>query len=143
MPPTAKERLVARIHQNGDVNDPQTPSPLVSLEEFFDGNDDPGSIGCNLPGGVLPADFRAALTSIRARPDVANVLVQVTMHDDPDAWPFSDTVWIVTSATPQAVHGWMPARLAPDEVLDGFPEDRPIETCTLPPGTRAVGLWYD
>ena len=65
------------------------------------------------------------------------------MHDDPDAWPFSDTVWVVTSAAVDTVRSWMPERLAPDDVLDGFPKDRAIEGCPLPSGMRAAGLWYD
>ena len=142
-PMTAKATLVELINKAGDVNDPETPSPLVSLEAFFEGNDDPASIGCSLPGGVLPAEFRSALSAIRHRADVGDVLIQVTMHDDPDGWPFSDTVWVITSASPDVVRSWMPERLRPDDVFDGFHTDRPIEHRTVPAGMRAVGLWYD
>lgn len=140
---TAKAKLVALINSAGDVNDPATPAPLVSLEAFFVGNDDPGSIGCNLPGQVAPSEFATALSRIKARADVADVLVQIAMHDDPDSWPFSDTVWIITSASPDVVRSWIPDRLAPDAVLDGFPEDRPIARPPIRAGMRAVGLWYD
>lgn len=38
-----KSRLVERISRNGDPHDEATPAPLVTLEEFFEGNDDGGS----------------------------------------------------------------------------------------------------
>ncbi|HZN37279.1 MAG TPA: hypothetical protein VFD82_00665 [Planctomycetota bacterium] len=138
-----KSRLVQRINRLGTIGDPKTPVPLVTLEEFFEGNDDPGSIGCNLPDPVQPSVFYALFKAIRSRPGVADVLVQVTMHDDPQMWPFSDTVWVVTSASDADIKKWVPERLLPDELVDGFPKDRPMEKCSVPEGMRAVGLWYD
>jgi len=41
-----RERLLERI---GDINNFELARPVVSLELFFDGNDDWGSIGYNLP----------------------------------------------------------------------------------------------
>ena len=35
--------MLARINRNGDINDTATPNPLVTLAEFFEGNNDPGS----------------------------------------------------------------------------------------------------
>lgn len=139
----AKSRLVERINRHGKIGDAKTPAPLVTLEEFFEGNGDPGSIGCNLPGGVQPSEMYAAFKAIRARPGVADVRVQVTMHDDPEGWPFSDTVWVITSASDADIRTWLPERLRPDELFQGFHRDRPMESCEVPSGMRAVGLWYD
>ena len=50
--------------------------PAVSLEQFFDGNDDPGSIMCNLQPRSMGA-VREQLARIRSRPDVASVLVHI------------------------------------------------------------------
>ena len=44
---TKLDNLKTRINRNGDINDPAVPRPLVTLEEFFEGNDDYGSIGYN------------------------------------------------------------------------------------------------
>jgi hypothetical protein len=47
------------------------PEPqLVPIEEFFDGNDDLGSIGCNLPEHPGIAVFRDILVGLTLRPDV-------------------------------------------------------------------------
>jgi hypothetical protein len=139
----AKARLIQRLNRDGDFHDPGTPRPLVTLEEFFEGNNDPSSIGSNLSDPVGPAEFYALLKELRARPGVANVLVRVLDHDDPEGWPNTDTVWVITSATPAQVRSWLSGRIAPDEVLDGFHEAGPMEGCPLPRGHRAVGLWYD
>ncbi len=51
------ERITQRVNRHGDVNDPATPRPLLTLAEFFEGNDvdwqhrlQPESHAC--PGGV-------------------------------------------------------------------------------------------
>jgi hypothetical protein len=88
---TPLARITERISRNGDVNKLDTPRPLVTLEEFFEGNDFDGSIGCNLNPTPTAAEFYALLRAIAARPDVADVRVQITMFDVPE-WPFSDTV---------------------------------------------------
>ena len=67
-----------------------------------------------------PDGFAAAATRrIAARPDVADVRAQVTVFDDPE-WPFSDTVWVITSAQPQEVAGWFAAAIRPDECSSGW-----------------------
>jgi hypothetical protein len=99
---TPLERISQRVNRHGDVNDPDTPRPLLTLAEFFGGNEVVGSIGCNLIPTPTPAEFHLLLSRIAARRDVGDVRVEVTMFDDPD-WPFSDTVWIITSATAEEV----------------------------------------
>jgi hypothetical protein len=60
------------------------------------------------------------LKAIRARPEVADVRVAVAMFDSPD-WPFSETVWVMTSASPETVWSWFPEDLRPDETWAGCP----------------------
>jgi hypothetical protein len=99
------ESLKLRINRNGDVNDLNVPRPIVTLEEFFEGNEDFGSIGYNFyPDQPAPPEFYELFQRIRERPDVANVLVEVSMQEMPDEWPSTDTVWILTSKTWR--HGW-------------------------------------
>src|SRR5260221_8739768 len=50
--------------------------PLVSLEEFFEGNTDYGSIGWNLTPMLGPQFFHRVLKTIRSRPDDHDVLVE-------------------------------------------------------------------
>ena len=135
------DKRATLLERIGDINNNDLPRPLVGLELFFEGNDDLGSIGCNLPGPVSPADFYALLKDLRKRSDVRDILIEVKDQEDPDGWPFSDTIWFITSADPAEVKSWFPENLAPDDVVDGFSAN--IEPYKVPDGFRAVGAWYD
>ena len=134
-------KLEALLKTIGDVNDPDTPSRLVSLEQFFDGNDDGGSIWCNLELAPEPADVRKVLEGIRARPDVHDVLILVTQWDGEGSWPFSDTVLIVTSADADAVESWLGDDHRPDEIYPGAPSH--AEPYTAPQGVQVFSAWWD
>jgi len=137
---TPLERITARVSRNGDVNDPATPRPLLALAEFFDGNLVSGSIGCNLTPTPEPAEFYEVFKQIASHPNVADVRVQVTMFDDPE-WPFSDTVWIITSAQPQEVATWFTEETRPDECSSGW--SGATEFCPVPAGMQPVACWWD
>ena len=139
----ARQRLLARI---GDINDPSTPSPLVTLEEFFEGNDDLGSIGYNFyPNQPRPSEFYALFKEIRDRPEVADVRVQVMDLEDPDRWPSTETVWVITSASVKDVEKWLGERFAADDYFEGFhdPEYLALEPYEIPKGMKAIGIWWD
>lgn len=94
-------------------------NPLATLEEFFEGNDDKASIGCNLvkrhPG---LATFYTVLRLIRGQSEVQDVLVALTDYEENgDSWPFSDAVYIFTSATKAQVQNWVEP-LQSDEVVE-------------------------
>lgn len=108
---THLERITERISRRGDVNDPATPRPLLTLEEFFEGNDVSGSICCNLSPMPEPAE-------VRSRPNVADVRVEVAMFDMPE-WPFAETVWVITSASSDDVKSWFESEMTPDDVWSG------------------------
>ena len=140
---TPLERITARVNRAGDVNKRDTPRPLLSLEEFFDGNDEVGSIGANLSPTPTPTDLHAALCRIRDRLDVADVLVEVLEQDGPESWPFSETVWVITRAEPDDVVGRLPESLRPDETYVGWTDWNTRENYDLPAGFRPIGLWWD
>jgi hypothetical protein len=139
---TPRQRISERVNRSGDVNDIATPRPLLTLEEFFSGNDVVRSIGCNLIPVPSPAQFLEQSKRIATRPDVADVRVQVTMFDSPE-WPFSDSVWVITSAEPQQVSGWFEAPLSPDGCYVGWPTDTALERCEVPAGMQPVLCWWD
>jgi hypothetical protein len=139
---TPLQRITERVSRNGDLNDGATPRPLVTLAEFFEGNDVDGSIGCNLTPTPTPGQFYALLKNIARRPAVADVRVQITMFDVPE-WPFSDTVWIITSASSAEVAAWFEEDVRPDECLEGWQEGVAVEPCPVPPGMKPVMCWWD
>ena len=89
---TALARFAKRVQRHGNVNDSSTTRPLLSLAEFFEGNEFVGSIGCNLSPPLKPAVSAAEFERIAARHDAGCVLVQITMFADTKGWPFTDTV---------------------------------------------------
>src|SRR5690349_12736194 len=106
-PPAA---LLASIREQSVDSDAR---PIVSLEAFFDGNEDLGSIGCNLSPHPGVATFYTVLRAIRDRDDVQDVLVGITEDMGDEEWPFSDTVYVLTRASAEDVQRWA-ARLEPE-----------------------------
>jgi hypothetical protein len=136
---TERESLVSKIvAQNCRPGD-----AIVSLEDFFTGNTDRGSIGCNL-GKQQPAisQFYQVLREIRERPNVQNVFVRICEFDDAQSWPYSDTVYVLTSASLDEVSQWVQALMA-DEVNDGWMYGPPPKAPPLKSGIMPYSVWWD
>ena len=118
-----------------------SPPPVVTLEDFFEGNDDRGSIGCNLLEDDNPGldEFYRVLREVRDRPDVQDVLVEIDddnaedededdeNEDDADVcWPFSERVYVLASAAADEVGRWLES-LHPDDVAEGPIWERPSQ----------------
>lgn len=120
----------------------QESCPVLTVDEFFEGNHDLGSIGCNLSPAPPLEVFRRVLLGIAARPDVQSVLVRVT-EDMGDEWPFSDQVFVLTSVPVEEVGAWL-AELQPEDPY--VAEEWSGPTTFLPalrPGMRPVVAWWD
>ncbi len=139
------ERLIERIEQLGG----EEASPIVPVDLFLDGNNDPASIAPNLEPHPGMDTFRRVLGAIRNRPDVSDVAVQIDEVIEGE-WPYAPAVYVVTSASPQEVHDWA-AELQPDEYMgeedDIGPwlgrEPAPPGAPALPEGHRVVTLFWD
>lgn len=117
--------------------------PLLSLEDFFTGNRDLGSIGCNLGEHPGIEVFFKKLAAIRSRPDVYEVLVGITdtNENDPDplCWPFSDRIYITTSGSMEDVERWTKA-LSPTQVV----EEQVVPRLSLTASDRKMYcVWWD
>jgi hypothetical protein len=143
-----RAKLIAKIKSIGSP--PVTPDdpalyPVVSLDDFFEGNHDESSIGCNLADLHLGVGaFYEVLNTVRGRHDVSDVMVEITdLNDDSnDAWPFSDRVYIITSASQDEVDSWV-RKLRPDEVAEGFPAEVPVGFPPIPAGSKVSCVWWD
>lgn len=141
-----RRALLAEFEQQGGVRPLDIAgAPLVSLEMFFEGNRDLGSIGCNLWEHPGVEAFRETLLSIRGRDDVQDVLVAITdvEPETEGVWPFSDTVFILSSAPPKKVAKWL-KKLQPDEV--GPVPEGMAAPGRLPqplPGHKLYMAWWD
>ena len=93
------------------------PEPqIVSVERFFDGNDDLGSIGCNLLDHPGVDKFRDILIGLLRRPDVEGVYALISELDPGEGcWPFTDTVLVFGTIAAVELRNIL-SPLQPDEV---------------------------
>jgi hypothetical protein len=85
-----KQALMEKLSSLG-LNETHTgydpPLPLVTLEDFFEGNNDTNSIAVTLLQHPGVDYFYRALKEIRARPDVQDVLMEILVTRDDGATP--------------------------------------------------------
>ncbi len=137
-----RKELIERIKMLGPPS-PGRTLPLVTLEEFFVGNDDYGSIGCNLTPMLGPQFFFEKLKFIRSQPNVQDVLVEVTeVEEDPATWPFADRVYVFTDGTPEDVANWT-AILQPDAIEECLGNGKPDCAPEMKPGYKCYDVWWD
>lgn len=140
----ALEKLRERIDELGGGD----AYPVVPLELFFADNDDPASIGPNLEPHPGVGTFFRVLAGIRDRPEVADVVLQVSdVLPGEDEWPFVEAAYVVTTAAPETVHEWA-AELEPDPYEPGtgggwLYGDPPPGAPDVPADHRLVVLYWD
>lgn len=139
---TRRDSLVAKIEAQR-ARSGADAEVVVSLEDFFIGNDDLGSIGCNL-GDEQPSvqEFFETLKKIRSKSQVQDVLVRIYAYDDPDSWPYTDTVYVLASAPLNEVEAWV-APLHPDEVHAEWMYGKPDAAPESQKGIRPYSVWWD
>lgn len=96
------------------------PEPqVVPIAQFFDGNDDLGSIGCNLIEHPGVDRFCEILTDLSRRDDVEAVFCQISELDPGEGcWSFADTVFVVGTISPEQLRQLL-SPLQPDEIGTG------------------------
>jgi hypothetical protein len=141
-----KQALMEKLSSLG-LNETHTgydpPLPLVTLEDFFEGNNDTNSIAVNLLHHPGVDYFYRALKEIRARPDVQDVLMEILDIESAlaveDAWPFADKAIFVTSAWRWTVEEWN-TLLKADGPLKGYPRGGP--PVNPPQPQRGYAIWH-
>ena len=122
--------------------DLQSEPQMVRAERFFDGNDDTGSIGCNLSEHSGTAAFQEILTGLEIRSDVRAVYIQITELDPgEDSWPFTDTVLVAGTISTGHLTAAV-SSLEPDEVppVEDFGASAGIAAKY---GTPVHVIWWD
>lgn len=113
---------------------------LVTVKEFFDGNEDLGSIGCNLPDHPGLDHFRKVLSDIEKRSDVEQVWMQIYDLEEGD-WPFCENVLVVGKAPLPDVRQ-VSESLQPSEVSEMEMDWVPSRPKSLS-GRTYINLWWD
>jgi len=121
---------------------PQPEPQIVAAERFFDGNDDFGSIGCNLTDHPGVDAFRDVFARLLRRPDVQAVYAQISELDPgDDCWPFTDTI-LVAGTIPEEELREAVRELQPDEVGDAeqFGDSSAVASKH---GAPVLAVWWD
>lgn len=138
-----RTKLMKKIIEQGILDPKVKYAPIVSLEEFFEENSDESSIGCNLLEHPGIDTFYKVLHGIRSKPDVQDVFVEITDYEeDEEYWPFSERVYILTSAALEEVEGWT-VPLEPDEVDEGYAFEKNPSAPELLKGHHVISIWWD
>lgn len=120
----------------------EPPPQIVPIDRFLDGNDDLGSIGCNLMEHPGIDAFRHAFALLQSRPDVQAIYAQISELDPGEgSWPFTDTGLVIGSIGVEELQKAI-SHLRPDEVGPGDPEHLPPALCG-PERRSALVAWWD
>jgi hypothetical protein len=118
----------------------QHAQALVTIGEFFDGNDDLGSISCNLSHHPGLDCFRQLLSNIESRDDVEQVWLQIYDWHESD-WPFTENVLIVGTIPISEIRE-LALALQPSEITESQIYWIPSRATNLY-RRRYINLWWD
>ncbi|WP_053366253.1 hypothetical protein [Bacillus sp. FJAT-27245] len=136
-----REKLVENIYSQGYPE--EETAPIVTLEDFFEGNSDESSIGCNLMEHPGIETFYGVLRNIREKDNVQDVFVEIMeLEDDEEDWPFSERIYILTNAEIELVEDWVKI-LEPSELDEGYAFGQPPFAPELFDGYKVYSVWWD
>ena len=137
-----REKLISEIKAIGLPQEIKE-IPTVSLESFFIGNDDLGSIGCNLLEHPGTPFFYETLKNIRARKDVHDVLVGIHEVEEADhtMWPFSEQIYIITNLHREKISDLV-SPLQPDDISEVSIE-KILPKPKILSGYKVLEVWWD
>lgn len=117
-------------------------APIVSVEDFFIGNTDESSIGCNLMEHPGLQHFYEVLITIRIKEEVQNVFVEIMELEEGSDWAFSERIYVLTRADQGEVEEWIQS-LYPSEIETGYQYGEPHVAPVLLPGYQVYSIWWD
>jgi hypothetical protein len=112
----------------------------VSMDDFFEENNDPASIGVNLyPHQPTPQDFYDVFKKIKASDKTENIFVRISDAEE-GQWFYSDAVYIVGNWTSDEIKE-MVKDLKPDEIYEGWMYGKPVNISQT--NNKVLSLWWD
>lgn len=115
---------------------------VVSLEEFFDGNEDDGSIGANLyPDQPSLKNFYDTFKGMVSSGEVESIFVRIADAEDSD-WFYTDTVYVIGNITLKEVKEML-KELKPDEIYSGWMYGMPVNLQNVKIDMPVYSVWWD
>jgi hypothetical protein len=132
--PNHVENIIAAAEQ-------EKRTPLLSLAQFFDGNEDVGSLGCNLDEHPGLEKLRSKLQTIADNDQVEGIWFQISDSGRDNPWPFCDTVWVATSVDEATLAEWV-VGLDASAIIEPHRQNG-AHWIQPPEGMRLKGIWWD
>ncbi|MEO0427886.1 MAG: hypothetical protein AAF160_10635 [Pseudomonadota bacterium] len=120
--------------------------PLMTVAEFFDGNDQDYSFAANVEKPPL-SEIQAMLERVETADGVSAVRLVSTHLNERDYcievgdWPYTDTVLVVASLEEKQVSQLFDV-LEPDDIWVGT-EERYVGLPPIPSGAQLYNVWWD
>ena len=112
----------------------------VTLETFFENNNENSSIGVNLyPHQPTPQEFYDVFKKIKSSNKTENIFVRISDADDVE-WFYTDAVYIVGNWTTDEIRAIV-KDLHPDEIYEGWMYDKPVNVSETK--NKVLSLWWD
>jgi len=139
-----RERLRERI---GGLSAPNRKLPIVTLEEFFEGNTFVESIVDESNVRYQPQTLYSIFRKFRDIDGIHDVMVEIKSVGRPEFWPVADTFWVIAELDPRHYREqWPPEIWEPNAPCDylSYPrkDERVTEQIDIPEGMVATGMQY-
>ncbi|MGA4722192.1 hypothetical protein [Fictibacillus nanhaiensis] len=120
-----EEKIYAQGYPNAKT------APIVTLEDFFEGNKDESSIGCNLIRHPGLKTFYDLLRNIRDQSSVQDVFVEIM-----------ERIYVLTAVEESLLRIWL-KDLEPTEIDEGYAFGVPPQAPGLLSGYKVYAVWWD
>ena len=129
------------------LDDPGSPLPIISLEQFFEGNEFLESIVDESNTTYRPQILYSIFKRLREIDGIHDIYVEVKEIGHPEKWPIADTFWVVATADPRHFRNQWPTdfwdeNLPCDYLTYPRLDDRITERIEIPVGMVARGMQY-
>jgi len=132
-----KKSLLKRIKKIGFQED----EVAVPFEIFFDGNNVLGSIMANVEPEIHPQELYRFLNNLLKDNKVQSIYVRICDIDE--EWPYSDSIYVITSSMNEKEIGAAFKYFKPDEVSKGFMYEAPKGIEEKYEIENVYTLWWD
>jgi hypothetical protein len=116
---------------------------VLTLHDFFEGNDDYGSIGVNIyPDQPSPQTFYNTFKSLLAEKKANEILVRVADTGEPDDWFYTDTVYVIGTVTMEELKTSL-SHLQFDEIYEEWMYGAPANAPEIQGENKVFSVWWD
>jgi len=131
------EEIYRQMEQEGEDG----ALPIVSFDLFFEGNNDEGSIGCNLLNHPGIEVFYNTLKKLKSLNEVQDIFVEIYEVEDVE-WPFSERIYVLSSLNSEEIFEYL-STLEPSEISDDYQFGKPTNAPELNKDMKVYSIWWD